>query len=283
MKHPGLMRFLYAHPVLAVLLPYLPALFVVFGLYYFKILGELFSLLLAAWLLMMLLVPVRAAYRVLLTDARLKLERDCDPLSYLTALTFMRRRRLSFSHRITLDIHYGVGLDAAGRAKEAYEWLGKCLPAADRLPPPAKFQLYTAHACAAAHYEGARDTLPALIAELDRQLSEMKLPPFYTAPLRAAIDTVRDAHRFYTGDLVGLRDRYVERVNACAGSPTARANRITACLWLARVYEREGSVSEARAMYAYIAENGGTLGAVSEAKEALLRLSATQNKENQEK
>jgi hypothetical protein len=62
-------------------------------------------------------------------------------------------------------------------------------------------------------------------------------------------------------------------VNACAASPANRANKITACRWLARIYEREGALAEARAMYAYIAEHGGTLGAASEAKEALARLS----------
>lgn len=279
MKHVKLTRFLYAHPRLAVLLPYIPALFVCFGLYYFEIFNSFFATLLAAWLLLLLLLPVRAAYRSLLTYARVKLERDCDAEGYLAELTFMRRRRLPFSKQITLDIHYGVGLDAAGRAREAYEWLEKCLGAADRLPPPARFQLCLAHASAAAHDEGARGRLPELIAALDRQLADIHLPPFYVTPLRAAVDTVRDAHRFYTGETDGLRDRYVARVNACAASPSNRANKITACLWLARIYEREGALTEARAMYAYVAEHGGTLGAAKEAKGALCRLSSVDSAE----
>ena len=91
--------------------------------------------------------------------------------------------------------------------------------------------------------------------------------------------TVRDAHRFYTGETDDLRDRYVARVNACAASPSNRANKITACLWLARIYEREGAPAEARAMYSYVAEHGGTLGAAKEAKGALCRLSSVDSAE----
>ena len=270
MKHPRLTKFLYAHPVLAVLLPFLPALFVCFGLWYFHILNPFFTILLAAWLLLMLLLPVRAAFRSLLTYARTKLERDCDPLGYLEDLSFMRRRRLPFSRQFTLDLHYGVGLDAAGRAGESYAWLEKCLPALPRLTPPAKFQLYLALGSAAAHEKNGSEKLPPLIAELDKLLAEMRgLPPFYLLPMRSARDTVEDARRFHAGEMEGLRARYVDRVNAAALSPSARANKITACLWLARIYEREGALAEARAMYAYVAENGGTMGAVAEAKEAL--------------
>lgn len=279
MKNLRLTRFLYAHPILAVALPYIPALFVVFGLYYFEILGSFFALLLAFWLLAMLLIPVRSAFRVLLNDAHLKLARDCDAEGYLVALAFMRRRRLPFSRRITLDIHYGVGLDAAGRAREAYEWLEKCLPASEHLPPPVQFELYMAHACAAAHCEEKRGELPVLIARMEALLAELRLPPFYSGPMSEALDTVRDAHRFHTGELSGLRERYVARINTYAGHPSARANKINACLWLARIYERKGSVAEARAMYGYVVENGGTLGAVTSAKEALARLSASEQAE----
>ena len=274
MKHPRLTKFLYAHPVLAVLLPFLPALFVCAGLWYFEILNLLFSFLLATWLLFMLILPVRASFSSLLTHAHTKLERDCDPLAYLEELSFMRRRRLPFSRQFTLDLHYGVGLDAAGRAQESYAWLEKCLPALPRLAPPARFQLYLALGSAAAHEQNGSEKLPALIGELDKLLAEMHaLPPFYLFPMRAARDTVEDARRFHAGELDGLRARYVDRVNAASLSPSARANKITACLWLARIYEREGALTEARAMYTYVAENGGTMGAAAEAKTPLSRLS----------
>lgn len=277
MKHPRLIKFLYAHPVLAVLLPYVPALAVCFGLYHFQILDSFFATILAVWLLFLLLLPVRSAYRSLLTYARVKLERDCDAEEYLAIIGFMLNRPLPYAKNTTLMTHYAVGLDAAGRTEDAVEWFNKILQKEYKLPTPVRFQVHLARAFSVAHHKEAGKYLPPLIEKMEKLLPTLNLPPFYLIPFQAGLETVRDAARFHAGELDGLRGRYVARINDYARHPNARANKINACLWLARVYEREGEVTEARAMYAYVAENGGTLGAVAEAKEALARLSPTEN------
>jgi hypothetical protein len=115
--------------------------------------------------------------------------------------------------------------------------------------------------------------LPGLISEMDQIVADLPLPASHTAPLLDAIESAREARRYYDGDLYGLRDQLIKRINSYNGEPDHCANRAITCLWLGRVYEQEKSISEARAMYAYVAEHGGTLGAVAEAKAALSRLS----------
>lgn len=268
-----LKRFLYQHPILSVLIPYIPCLVVLGGLWYYKVLDPFYAGLLAVWLLPMLALPVSRMMRGLLSEATVKLERDCDPIAYLDDLAFLRRRRLlRFTHRVMLDVQYGLGLDAAGRYEEAYEWLDKCRPAAPRVHPLGQMQIALAHAVAASHCPAKRGELPAITAALEKQLAALQMPPMYTAAFRDSLDTLHDACHFYEGDLVGLRERYVARVEQFNAAPLYRRQLMQACIWLARIYEKEGSGKEALAMYQYVAERGNRLGVVEEAKGAIERL-----------
>ena len=275
MKKLLIPRFLYAHPTLALLLPLFPAMGVGFGLIYFDILSPISVAILLAWILLLLALPVRSAFRVLMQAARAMLERECDAEGCLALLRFMQKKKqLPPSRRASLDVHYCVALGAAGHTAEACEWAEACLQDGKHGFPIDRLQLYLTYACAAGEYEPKRHLLPTLISEMDRIVASLPLPMSYVSGLYDAIESAREIHRYHEGEIGGLRDRLVKRIKEYGGAAENRANRTTACLWLGRVYEREGSVAEARAMYTYVTEHGGTLGIVAEAKAALARLSA---------
>ena len=267
-----LKRFMYKHPILAVLLPYIPCLVVLGGLCYFGVLDPFWACFVAVWILPLLSFPVRNTARAMVRAASLKLERDCDPYAFMEEVAFLRSRRMRFEARVSFDIQYGLGLDAAGRYQEANEWLEKCLPAAPRLHPLNRMQLALSHAVTLSHCEEKRGELPALAARLEAQYAALGFPPDFVNPFRESLDTLQETCRFYAGNLSGLREKYVARVERYNAAPIYRRMLVHSCMWLARIYEKEGSLREARAMYQYVLDRGNRLGVVEEAKGAIERL-----------
>ena len=267
-----LKRFMYKHPLLAVLLPYIPCLVVLGGLCYFGVLEPFWACFIAVWILPLLSFPVRNTARAMVQAASLKLERDCDPYAFMEEVAFLRSRRMRFEARVSFDIQYGLGLDAAGRYQEANEWLEKCLPAAPRLHPLNRMQLALSHAVTLSHCEEKRGDLPALAARLEAQYAALGFPPDFPNPFRESLDTLQETCRFYAGNLSGLREQYVARVERYNAAPIYRRMLVHSCMWLARIYEKEGSLREARAMYQYVLDRGNRLGVVAEAKAAIDRL-----------
>ncbi len=267
-----LKRFMYKHPLLAVLLPYIPCLILLVGLCYHGLLDPFWTCFVAVWILPLLSFPVKSVGRAMAREATMKLERDCDPYAFMEAVAFLRRRPMRLDRQVSLDLQYGLGLDAAGKYQEAREWMEKCLPAAPRLHPINRMQLFLSHAVTVSHCEDKREELPALAARLESEYAALGFPPGFHNPLRESLDTLQETCRFYAGNLTGLREKNVARVERYNAVPMYRRMLVHSCMWLARIYEKEGSMREALAMYKYVLDRGNRLGVVEEAKGAIERL-----------
>ncbi|MBQ8859176.1 MAG: hypothetical protein IJ012_05240 [Clostridia bacterium] len=264
-----LTKFLYKHPILA-LLPAFLMIPVAAGLVYFEILTVNIASFLAPVTFFLLYFFQRRTPRVLFSAAADKLERECDPQAFLTDLRFlMSRRRLPFGFRLVLDMHYAVGLDAAGENEAAYAWFKQCLPARKRLSGPALLQFDKYYACVALHSEKGRGEAISMIPRLEEANAEFSGMPSIAVPTRMELDAMRDAAQYYTGNTEGLAARYAARIEQARPYPQARRRMLQSCIWLARVYDKEGRVREARGMYAYVAENGPLLGIAKEASKRL--------------
>lgn len=272
-----LTKFLYKHPILA-LLPAFLMIPVSTGLVWFEILPPNLASLLVLIVFLLLSFFQRRAPRVLFSVAADKLERECDPQAFLTDLRFlMSRRRLPFAFRLVLDMHYAVGLDAAGEYEAAYAWFKQCLPARARLSGPALLHFDMNYACVALHSEKGRGEAISMLPRLEEAYAGLKNAPSYAIPTRAELDSLRDAVQFYTAGTDGLITRYAARVELARAYPQMRRRMLQACIWLARVYDRENRVREARGMYAYVAENGPLLGVAKEAAHRLEELVTAEN------
>lgn len=271
-----LTKFLYKHPLLA-LLPALLMIPVSVGLVYFEILHVNVAALLTPLALLLLSFFQRRAPRVLFSVAADKLERECDPQAFLTDLRFlMSRRRLGFGFRLVLDMHYAVGLDAAGDNEAAYAWIKQCLPARARLSGAALLQFDMTYACVALHSEKGRAEAISMLPRLEEAYAALANAPSYAIPIRAELDALRDAVRVCEGDTDGLISHYAARVEQARPYPQMRRRMLQSCIWLARIYDKEGRLREARGMYAYVAEHGHLLGIAKEAKRRLEELSCSE-------
>ncbi len=273
-------KFLYKHPVLA-LLPALLMIPVSVGLVYFEILTINIASLLTPIVFLLLSFFQRRTPRVLFSVAADKLERECDPQAFLADLRFlMSRRRLPFAFRLVLDMHYAIGLDAAGENEAAYAWFKQCLPARARLSGAALLHFDMNYACVALHSEKGRAEAISMLPRLEEAYAGLTNASAYAVPTRAELDALRDAAQFYTTGAEGLVARYAARVETARAYPQMRRRMLQSCIWLARIYDKEGRAREARGMYAYVAENGNLLGI---AKEAARRLEALSDGEKERK
>ncbi len=263
--------WIYRHPIAAVLIPYLPVmllceLLVVNG-YLLPWVGMTCSLL----VFVLLFYAVRRIQQLLLTDAYAALERDLDPYRFMALNRLLMSRRTSrHAIRLMMESNYAAGMDAAGQYEEALSYMDKLTAERGLLDPYSRIQFDICYASIAVHSPRGRETVSRVVVEVARELA--MLPPAVFSNLHKALDSVRDAMRYYADDLEGLVEKYVAQIEHCRQDPMRRRHQMVACMWLARVYEKLGRRQDAAAMYGYVAENGGSLGIVSEAEEAILRV-----------
>ncbi|MBQ8350429.1 MAG: hypothetical protein IJY20_00085 [Clostridia bacterium] len=263
-------RFVYLHPVLAVLLPLLPCVAVMGVLCFYRVMTLPLLFFFTAWLLLLFTLPVRRAFPLLMADASRKLQEQCDVQGFLAVMDVLRaKKHLPTERRLLIEANYALGLDAGGYTDEAMACLCACGTAREAVSPYVRYQLDMAYACVCAHAEQARAELPNWLSMLEQGFSTIPFPPPVREMLRRNLDNLQDIAQYHRGDYDGLRERFVARIEAYRDRPGMRRGMLMACLWLARVYEKEGSMREAAAMYRYVVENGNTLGAVNEAKQAL--------------
>ena len=266
-------KFIYLHPVLAVLFPFSPCVAILAVLWQLQVVSLSFAIFCVAWLLVLLSFPVRRAFPALLSEASHLLQAECNVPAFLSRMEILRsRRRLSVDKRLLLEANYALGLDAGGKTDEAMDCLRKCRPLRDKVPVPMRYQFDIAYACVLAHTKEATEELPRQLATLEQGYRSLPFLPPVREMLRRNLDTLQDIARFYAGDIETARSHFVTRIEGYLAHPSMRRSMLLSCMWLARIYEKQHLVREAAAMYRYVAEKGNTLGAVDEAKDALARL-----------
>ncbi len=263
--------WIYRHPILAVLIPYLPTVVAAETLALFGFIQPWLSFLASSWVLLLLFFGVRRIGQGLVTDAFTALERDLDPTRFLALTKVLKSRRIRRPDiRLMIETNYAEGIDAAGHPEEALSYMNLLAADRARLDPYSRAQFDLAYAAIAVHSEKGRESLPLFLGKLDQEIAAF--PGNFANALRASFDTVRDAMRFYAGETEGLVPKYVRAIEATRENPLHRRRHIIACTWLARVYEKEGRTADAAAMYGYVAKNGGGLALAAEARGALSRL-----------
>jgi hypothetical protein len=268
-----LRKFIYLHPALAVLLPFLPCLAVLILLCYYAVITPPFLLFAAAWLLFLLCMPVRRAFPALMAEASRLLQQECDVPAFLSLMAVLRKRKhLPAERRLLIEANYALGLDAGGQTKEALACLTASAGMRAAVPPYARYQLDMAYACVCAHDDEKKSELPAYLTTLEQGYASMPLPLPVRQMLRRNLDNLGDIAKYHRGEYDGLRERFVARIEAYRDHPAMRRSMLLACFWLGRVYEAIGQGREAAAMYRYVTENGKMLGIVAEAQAALGRL-----------
>ncbi len=263
--------WIYRHPVLSVLIPYLPIAVLIEAFVFFSYIDPLVGFLVSGWVLLLLILGVRRVGQRLMTDAVAALERDLDPARYLALAGILKSKKSARADfRLMMEADYAEGIDAAGHSEEALAHMDAIAAHKGLLSPFARTRFDLLYAAIAVHTPAGRERLPAFLADFERE--NAWLTGGYAEAVRASYETVRDALRFYAGDTEGLIPKYVAAVEGTRDNPFARRRHITACTWLARIYEKDGRLSDAAAMFSYVAANGGSLGLAAEAREALLRL-----------
>ncbi len=263
--------WIYRHPILAVLLPYAPigllCELLVMGGYLLPWVGMAVSLTVFA----LLFYTVRRLQQGLFAEAYAALERDLDPHRFMKLSAVLKSRKTGRpSLRLMLESNYAAGMDAAGQYEEALSYMDTLAAERGLLDPYSRIQFDICYASIAVHSSRGRETVSRVVEGAERELAI--LPPAFSPALRRALDSVRDAMRYYAGELDGLVEKYVTEIEACREDPMRRRHQMVACNWLARVYEKLGRRQDAAAMYGYVVKNGGALGIVEEARTAIPRV-----------
>lgn len=276
----GLRAFLCRHPYLALLLPFVPLAVLAVGLVAYGIIDPSIAIVSLVWILLLLSLPIRRIPHAVMREAALALERDLDPDTYLSHIELLRARRPKNPiARISLGANYAAGLDARGESDAALAELRTLARERSTLDPVNGVQFDLSYAVVAVHTEEGRGEIPAVLSSVRAALPT--LPPALAAAARETAESVRMAHALYTGaeSNATLIDYYVKTVSRYrAEGEMSRRRLIRSCMNLARVYDRADRFADAALMYAYVAENGGSLGLVHEAKEARAALSLRESR-----
>ena len=268
--------WIYRHPVLAVLLPYLPIGLGCEALVFLGYLAPWIGMLASVSVFILLFYGVRRVQQGLFSEMYTSLEQDLDPARFMELSRILKSRKTGRpSLRLMLESNYAAGMDAAGQYEEALSYMDMLARERGLLDPYSRIQFDICYASIAVHSPRGRERALRVVESAERELA--MLPPAFSSSLRRALDSVRDAMRYYADDLSGLVEKYVAQIEHCRQDPMQRRHQMVACNWLARVYEKLGRRQDAAAMYGYVVKNGGTLGIVSEAKEAICRVTAEEN------
>ena len=102
-------KWLYCHPRLALLLPYIPALGILLFCCYQGWLTVPLAAFSACLLLLALLLPIRRAFASLLAEASKKLQMECDAPGFLSIMEIMRSRKgLPPERRLLIEANYAL-------------------------------------------------------------------------------------------------------------------------------------------------------------------------------
>lgn len=270
-----LRNFICRHPVWALVLLLIPCALITFALVYMRWVDPIAAPVLLGWAVFFLSFPIRRMPAALMRDAARALDRDLDPDTFLSMMDVLRARRSkNLLYRLSVGANYAAGLDAKGQSREALAYLRTLLPQRPHLDGANGVQFDLSYAVVAVHSEEGREEVGAVLATVRAALPT--LPPPLAAAVRETAESVHMAYAAYTGteSTSTLIDYYVRAVGRYrAEGEMGRRRLIRTCMNLATVYDRADRFADAAAMYAYVAENGGALGVVSEAKEARAALS----------
>ena len=271
----ALRKFICRHPVWSLVFLMLPCTLILSALIYLRLLDPLYSPLILAWTLFLFSFPIRRMPAAIMRDAACTLDRDLDPDAFLSLVDVLRgRRSKNVLFQLSVGANYAAGLDAKGESEEALAYLRTLAPKRPLLDPVNGVQFDLSYAACAVHSEAGRKEIPSVLATVRASLPY--LPPNLAAAVRETAESVHMTHAIYAGteSTSTLVDFYVRAVNRYrAEGPLARRRLVRSCMNLALVYDRANRFADAAAMYAYVAENGGALGVVSEAKSARAALS----------
>ena len=230
---------------------------------------------LSLWVLLLLMLPVRRAFPMLMAEASRKLQVECDVPGFLATMEVLRsRKHLPRDRYLLIEANYAIGLDADGRTDEAMARLRACRPVRDAVQPPMRYQFDMAYACVCAHAEEGKQELPGLLAMLEHGYATLPFAPPVRDMIRRNLDNLQDIARYYSEAYDGLVERFVSRIEGYRRIPSQRRSMLLACFWLARIYEKLGRLQDALSMYRYVVENGNTLGIVSLSGASVARLTA---------
>lgn len=210
-------------------------------------------------------------------EALKKLDEDCDPPAFLREISFLlSKRSLGARRRFVLAMEHASGLDALGRYAEALAEMERLEREDILLDPPVAILFQINYTVIAQHVERTQADVLTRIREIENSIASFGFPPQFAAVFKTQLDTMRDIHRFLSGDYVGLREKFVAAVERARAGKNRR-QLVTSCMWLARLYDRLDRTEEALALYGYTVQNGGLLGIVREAAERREELSAHKN------
>lgn len=271
----GLRNFLCRHPIAALLLLFIPCVAIAGVLVYMQIIDPYIALIALLWAFFLISYPIRRMPQSVMREAALALERDLDPDAFLTLMDLLRARRTkSISYKASVGANYAAGLDAKGEYTEALSQMREIARERGAMDVVSGVQFDLSYAVVALHSDEGRGEVPNVLATVRAALPA--LPPALAAAVRETAEGVRMAYALYTeGESTqSLINYYVSAINRYrTEGDMSRRRLIRACMNLAMVYDRAGRDKDAAAMYAYVAENGGALGVVREAKEARVALS----------
>lgn len=266
-------KFIYRHSFLFELLAVVPAVIFAEWLFRATAVGGFAFILLAVWTFAVMTYASSRVPALLYREAGNKLEYRCDPEAYLADIQFMLSRpTLSRARRFHLQMARANGIDACGRYIEALAELQKLEEHIDEAGLSDKIFFRANYITVALHAGRETERIPQLLGELEGSIVHAQLPPPIADGFRAHLVTLRDAYRFVCGEYHGLRERYVDAVAALQKGKSTPRILCSACMRLARLYDRLGLSEEACGLYRYVAEKGNRLGIAAQAKERLATL-----------
>ena len=271
----GLRNFLCRHPIAALLLLFIPCIAIALVLCYLQIIDLYVALIALVWAFFLISLPIRRMPQSVMREAALALERDLDPDAFLSLMELLRARRSqNLAYNASIGANYAAGLDAKGAYGEALSHMRELARTRPSLDVVSGVQFDLSYAVVALHSEEGRGEIPGVLATVRAALPV--LPPALATAVRETAESVRMAYAVYTESESPstLIHYYVGAINRYrAEGDMGRRRLMRSCMNLAMVYDRAGRDSDAAAMYAYVAENGGALGIVREAKDARAALS----------
>lgn len=260
-------RLIYRYTFLFELLAVLPAVALCVFLYSRDLVDGYIYVLAFAWGAFVTTWVNRRIPADLHKEALKKLDEECDPVAYLKDIAFLSSRKgISARRRFILAMENASGLDSLGRYGEALAEMERLERENILLDPTTAIAFEINHAVIALHVERTQASIPARIREIENHIAAFGFPSGIAAAFKGHLDMLRDCARFAVGDYVGLREKFVAAVER-ARQGNSRRLLVSACMRLARLYDKIERTEEAIALYGYVVQNGNLLGIVREAAE----------------